>query len=391
MNRLENLEKVGRILVGLEPTPPYFDLLLELAMNEVGYATKRELNPYEMIGLLAVLTLKGEEERALEVAKKFRGLRFEGSSNAVALAMFLLSRHAKGPLKGFLMMMGSSALLASRRADPYVIDVAIKIGSETKDCTGLCAAYMSVAFSDIFALSQKTAAYELAWRAFEQADKYKPVAALWLPAVDESDVARIESALKTEPDEDAVKAFNMTVEEYKEKAQIALEVAIAEQAFVAFLETGELSYLEEVLPKLKSSDDEVRYMRGKFLALIGQLRETKDEFGLISRKPFYDRAILAYSVAKAFLGEEASLVVPYSELARFTAYVLDALQGKRDLSYVEERIFVDIATNAIVDIVNGEKPERLRRLELNGFADLVIFMSVIDRRETLRLLYFTFI
>lgn len=372
-----SLERVGRVLAGVEPPE-----LLEVVPLDV----KEPRNGYEALGALFVAVLSGDEEEAYKFAKKFYESHIAGEPNVLAASLTYIARRSEERLRAFLLLMAS--VIAAKAASPVIYEV--REAADSTQCDGECAAYLSATYSHIYKATFDPAAYERAWAFFERSGEYKPLAALWIPVLDEGDLERLREASAMPVEPIALELLGVSEEELRRKLTKRLELSVADFNFIRFLETGDLSHAEAVL-RVQSNEDVVKTLRGKVLAMLGRLMEARREFAKASG----ERAKYALAAADAFLGKKVRLVqIPDADVflrgvAVLTNYVILALQGRQPGYVAEEVHVVDIAANAVADIARGRRPERLAVLaDLYGFKWLYEAVMTSDRRDALRLLYF---
>ncbi|MEM3827753.1 MAG: hypothetical protein QXP36_00845 [Conexivisphaerales archaeon] len=355
-------------------------------------------NAYELLGLLVIAVKKKNTERALQLAKLIYKSQIIGHPPTMATSFATLAKQTDGELRALLLMLAATSLTI--KSDPHVLNYVINIALETplEKCNETCYAYLSMAFSDLYILKHDWTTYERAWLMYARSGPYKPVVAAWLPIEDEADLSKVEEEYRR-ADLSAVGALledlglDMTLEEYKERMAKRIEIDGTQILVNRFLETGNDRYLNIALSYVKGGFDESRYLKGKILALLGRLKEAREEFLTVGGY-YYDRARANIAVIDTLMGLPI-FVYGNSELARLVSYAIGAIKGEK-LEYVEEITLLDVILNAFVDISRGEIPERLKSLtDRLGYAGVInaIFLMVANgkRKDAARLLYFSII
>ncbi|MEM0184243.1 MAG: hypothetical protein QXU93_11765 [Thermoproteus sp.] len=393
---MNSIEKLGKVALGIHFPPEDVYTLIENAILESRNRGEPR-NIYELVGLLIATVMDKNYERAYGLVKRLYGARLKGSPNILAAMLAALSRQATGNLRGYLLYTATTLLTIAPSSffAEKILEVVHDVRPDSPDCDDLCAAYMAIAFSDLFALTGFDYLYEKAWYAFGRSGRYKPVVVAWIPLKDETDLAKIEEIYRTSDIKEIERLlgpFEITLEGYVQRMERRLVVNRVSLAFRRYLETGEKKHLETMLAQTEGDNDyELKLLRGKALAILGRFEEAKREFEQVGGD-LAKRAILAITVINAIMGDEVEVLWPTTTLEKLTAYVVETLRGNQP-EYVEENHTIDIILNAIADIARGKKPERLTKLasvwKFKGIFDAI--MNAKDKKEALKLLYFAFI
>ncbi|MEM3827740.1 MAG: hypothetical protein QXP36_00780 [Conexivisphaerales archaeon] len=371
---VDDLERLGRILAGAD------------------LSGKGPSGTYRLLGSLVLAMVRQDFASAYELAKRFLKAKAAGDPQMLATTFLSLMVDAEGELRALLFFHAMSALSISPR--PALVEVALAVArDEVQNCNERCMAYRAAALSMLYALSREYSVYEEAWRAFERAGRYRPIAAAWLPIEDEADLSRVEGEL-SHVDKKAVKELlGISARKFMERARRRVALNAADLYFQTHLDTGDRKYLEMALAKLERIDAETaRLLRGRMLAFAGRLEEAKREFAHVKKDGILaERAKVDAAVVDALLGKPAFVASAVEDAARVANYVIAALQGEK-LDYVEERYMLDVLVNAVVDISLGRRPERLRLLGDYVPAKWLIesIISSTDKKDALRRLYFAF-